>query len=99
MFRPTATFCRAQNKGKRTADEACLTYYKALRGRIPLMIMELCEAVIKRVSYADHCFELSSTRRSSRAPSTSRALSRLWPRRKKCTNGWRRSARPTVCAS
>jgi myosin-5 len=50
-------------------DEACLSYYKAPKEKIPLKMLELCDATIKRVSHVDHCFELHSPRlKSSKNP-------------------------------
>lgn len=50
-------------------DEVCLSYYKAPKEKIPLKMLELCDATIKRVSHVDHCFEIHSPRlKSSKNP-------------------------------
>ncbi|TMW63387.1 hypothetical protein Poli38472_002328 [Pythium oligandrum] len=43
-------------------DEVCLSYYKAPKEKIPLRIMELSDATIKRISQVDCCFEIYSPR-------------------------------------
>jgi myosin-5 len=50
-------------------DEASLSYYKTPKDKIPLMIMELCDATIKRITQIEHCFEIASPRlKSNRNP-------------------------------
>lgn len=46
-------------------DEVCLSYYKAPKEKIPLKIVELCDATIKRISHVDNCFEIHSPRLKS----------------------------------
>ncbi|CAI5704463.1 unnamed protein product [Peronospora effusa] len=51
------------------ADEVCLSYYKTEKDKIPLKIVELCDAIIKRNSDVDCCFEIRSPRlKSSKNP-------------------------------
>ncbi|CAH0477798.1 unnamed protein product [Peronospora belbahrii] len=50
-------------------DEVCLSYYKTEKDKIPLKIVELCDATIKRNSDVDCCFEVQSPRlKSSKNP-------------------------------
>ncbi|KAG7390369.1 hypothetical protein PHYPSEUDO_008197 [Phytophthora pseudosyringae] len=50
-------------------DEVCLSYYKTEKDKIPLKIVELCDAMIKRNSDVDCCFEIRSPRlKSSKNP-------------------------------
>ncbi|GMF09243.1 unnamed protein product [Phytophthora lilii] len=50
-------------------DEVCLSYYKTEKDKIPLKIVELCDATIKRNSDVDCCFEIRSPRlKSSKNP-------------------------------
>ncbi|KAL8015194.1 putative Axin interactor dorsalization-associated protein [Plasmopara halstedii] len=46
-------------------DEVCLSYYKTEKDKIPLKIVELCDATIKRNSNVDYCFEIRSPRLKS----------------------------------
>lgn len=60
---------RWANKRYVMVDEVCLSYYKAPKERIPLKIVELCDATIKRISHVDNCFEIYSPRlKSSKNP-------------------------------
>ncbi|KAG6590699.1 myosin-like protein [Phytophthora cinnamomi] len=50
-------------------DEVCLSYYKTEKDKIPLKIVELCDATIKRNSDVECCFEIRSPRlKSSKNP-------------------------------
>ncbi|KAF4324271.1 hypothetical protein BBO99_00000915 [Phytophthora kernoviae] len=50
-------------------DEVCLSYYKTEKDKIPLKIVELCDATVKRNSDVDCCFEIRSPRlKSSKNP-------------------------------
>ncbi|TDH70826.1 hypothetical protein CCR75_001211 [Bremia lactucae] len=46
-------------------DEVCLSYYKSEMDKIPLMVVELCDAMIKRMSDVDFCFKIQSPRLKS----------------------------------
>lgn len=60
---------RWANKRYVMVDEVCLSYYKAPKDKIPLKIVELCDATIKRISHVDNCFEIHSPRlKSSKNP-------------------------------
>ncbi|RLN91499.1 hypothetical protein BBJ28_00021197 [Nothophytophthora sp. Chile5] len=50
-------------------DEVCVSYYKTEKDKIPLKIVELCDATIRRNSNVDCCFEIRSPRlKSSKNP-------------------------------
>ncbi|GLD93133.1 hypothetical protein PINS_up001725 [Pythium insidiosum] len=68
-FLKKASGNRWANKRYVMVDEVCLSYYKAPKEKIPLMIMELSDATIKRISHVDNCFEIHSPRlKSSKNP-------------------------------
>ncbi|KAI9922395.1 hypothetical protein PsorP6_002691 [Peronosclerospora sorghi] len=61
-FLRTASGTRWAKKRYVMVDEVCLSYYKAEKDKIPLKIVELCDASIKRNSDVDFCFEIRSPR-------------------------------------
>ncbi|TYZ59123.1 hypothetical protein PybrP1_000048 [[Pythium] brassicae (nom. inval.)] len=68
-FLRKASGTRWANKRYVVIDEVCLSYYKAPKERIPLKLVELCDATIQRISHVDNCFEIHSPRlKSSKNP-------------------------------
>nr|CCA15654.1 myosinlike protein putative [Albugo laibachii Nc14] len=43
-------------------DQVCLSYYKSPKDKIPLRMVELCDAIIKRLSHVAYGFEIQSPR-------------------------------------
>ncbi|DBA02384.1 TPA: hypothetical protein N0F65_007203 [Lagenidium giganteum] len=68
-FLRKASGTRWANKRYVMVDEVCMSYYKGPDEKVPLRILELCDATITRISHTDNGFEIHSPRlKSSKNP-------------------------------